>query len=245
MSTETHTASSASIVAVTGATGLIGRALVTRLRSSGVRVRRLVRRHATTQDPDDVVWDPMRGVLAPAALDGVDGIVHLAGEPIAKRWTSERKRAIRESRVRGTELLARTIAALDRKPRVLVSGSAVGVYGDRGDQLLDESSAPGTGFLAGVVGEWERATEPAWHAGVRVVLVRTGLVLSRAGGVLEKLLLPFRLGLGGPIGTGRQWMSWISLDDHLNAIEYALASSALAGPANLVSPNPVTNAEFA
>jgi len=187
----------------------------------------------------------MRGVLPPSALDGVDAIVHLAGEPIAKRWTAERKRAIRESRVRGTELLARMIASLDRKPRVLVSGSAIGVYGDRGDELLDESSATGDGFLANVVSEWERAAAPASEAGVRVVLLRTGLVLSRQGGVLEKLLLSFKLGLGGPMGSGRQWMSWIALDDQLRAIEYALASPALSGPVNLVSPNPVTNAEFA
>jgi uncharacterized protein (TIGR01777 family) len=244
MSSEPHSAFSSSIVAITGSTGLIGRALVDRLRSSGVQVRRLVRGAAKAQS-GDVEWDPMRGILAPSALDGVAGVVHLAGEPIAKRWTPERKRGIRESRVRGTELLARTIASLERKPRVVVSGSAVGVYGDRGDELLDESSATGNDFLANVVGEWERATAPASQAGVRVVLLRTGLVLSRAGGVLEKLLLPFKLGLGGPIGSGRQWMSWISLDDQLRAIEYALASPALSGPVNLVSPNPVTNAEFA
>jgi len=244
MSSEPLSAPSTSIVAVTGASGLIGRALVERLRGSGVRVRRIGRR-SSNADPDDVQWDPMRGVLAPSALDGVDALVHLAGEPIAKRWTEERKRAICESRVRGTELLARTIAGLERKPRVLVSGSAVGVYGDRGDELLDESSVPGTDFLAGIVGEWERATEPAVAAGVRVVLLRTGLVLSRRGGVLEKLLLPFKLGIGGALGSGRQWMSWISLDDQVRAIEYALASPALSGPANIVSPNPVTNAEFA
>jgi len=244
MSSEPHSASTSSIVAITGATGLIGRALVARLRASGVQVRRLVRR-AAARPSDDVEWDPMRGVLPPSALDGVDAIVHLAGEPIAKRWTAERKRAIRESRVRGTELLARMIASLDRKPRVLVSGSAIGVYGDRGDELLDESSATGDGFLANVVSEWERAAAPASEAGVRVVLLRTGLVLSRQGGVLEKLLLSFKLGLGGPMGSGRQWMSWIALDDQLRAIEYALASPALSGPVNLVSPNPVTNAEFA
>ena len=155
------------------------------------------------------------------------------------------QRAIRESRVRGTELLARAIAAMERTPRVLISGSAVGYYGDRGDELLDERSAAGSDFLANVVIEWERATEAASSAGVRVALVRSGLVLSSRGGALAKLLLPFRLGLGGPIGSGRQWMSWISLHDHLRAIEHVLTSTTLAGPMNFVAPNPVTNAEFA
>jgi uncharacterized protein (TIGR01777 family) len=172
-------------------------------------------------------------------------VIHLAGEPIAQRWTSARREAIRESRVRGTELLARAIAALDRKPRVLLSGSAVGYYGDRGDEPVDEESAPGTDYLAGVAREWEGAAGAARDAGVRLVLLRTGIVLSPRGGALERLLPPFKLGVGGPIGTGRQWMSWISLDDHLHAMEHALATNGLHGPMNLVAPNPVTNAEFA
>lgn len=244
MTTEPHSIPSTTVVAVTGATGLIGSALVERLRARGVRVLRLVRRRSDDSS-DDVAWDPMQGQLPPNALDGVDAVVHLAGEPIAQRWTGDRKRAIRESRVRGTELLARIIAGMRRKPGVLLSGSAMGYYGDRGDESLDEGSAAGSDFLAGVARDWERATAAASDAGVRVVLARTGVVLSPRGGALAKLLLPFRLGVGGPIGSGRQWMSWISLHDHLRAIEHSLASSALAGPVNFVAPNPVTNAEFA
>jgi uncharacterized protein (TIGR01777 family) len=223
---------------------LIGRALVARLQSNGRRVRPLVR-SARADSPDDIVWDPMRGVLESRDLEGADAVVHLAGEPIAQRWTGSRREAIRESRVRGTELLARTIAALERKPRVLLSGSAIGYYGDRGDEPVDEESTPGTDFLAGVAREWETSTAAASGAGVRVVLLRTGIVLSPHGGALERLLPPFRLGVGGPIGTGRQWMSWIALHDHVSAMEHALATTGLHGPVNLVSPNPVTNAEFA
>ena len=243
MSTQSQSAPPTSVVAVTGATGLIGSALVDQLRASGSRVRRLVR--SARAGADDVQWDPMRGVLAPDALEGVDAIVHLAGENLAQRWTAERKRAILESRVRSTELLARTIARMTRKPRVMVSGAAVGFYGDRGDEMLDEDSTSGTDFLAGVVREWEGATRGAADAGVRVVRIRTGVVLSPKGGALERLLLPFRLGVGGPIGSGRQWMSWISLHDHVRAMMHAIATDGLAGPVNLVSPNPVTNAEFA
>jgi uncharacterized protein (TIGR01777 family) len=244
MPTDPASSTPSSFVAISGATGLIGGALAARLRARNVRVRRLVRT-ARPQSPDDIVWDPMRGVLAPSDLEGADAVVHLAGEPLAHRWTDTRKRAIRESRVRGTELVARTVAALDRRPRVLLSGSAIGIYGDRGDESLDEESALGSGFLAAVAREWEAASAAAADAGVRVVLLRTGIVLSPHGGALERLLLPFRLGVGGPIGSGRQWMSWISLDDQVRAMEHALATTGLHGPVNLVSPNPVTNAEFA
>ena len=244
MPTDPAPSTSSSFVAISGATGLIGGALAARLRARNVRVRRLVRT-AQPQFPDDIVWDPMRGVLAPTDLEGADAVVHLAGEPLAHRWTDARKRAIRESRVRGTELVACTIAALDRRPRVLLSGSAIGIYGDRGDEPLDEESALGSGFLAAVAREWEAASVAAVDAGVRVVLLRTGIVLSPHSGALERLLLPFRLGVGGPIGSGRQWMSWISLDDHVRAMEHALATTGLRGPVNVVSPNPVTNAEFA
>ena len=233
-----------SFVAITGASGLIGRALLARLRLNGSRVRRLVRA-PDPDSPDDIVWDPMRGVLDPRDLEGVESVIHLAGEPIAQRWTGTRREAIRESRVRGTELLARALAALDRKPSVLLSGSAVGFYGDRGDQPVDEESPPGTDFLAGVAREWEQATGAAKDAGIRVVLLRTGIVLSPHGGALERLLPPFRLGVGGPIGSGRQWMSWIALDDHLRAMEHAIATTGLHGPVYLVAPNAVTNAEFA
>jgi uncharacterized protein (TIGR01777 family) len=240
----TESSSALPFFAITGASGLIGRALVARLRLDGRRVRRLVR-SARPDSPDDIVWDPARGVLDPRDLEGADAVIHLAGEPIAQRWTGSRREAIRESRVRGTELLARAIAALDRRPSVLLSGSAIGIYGDRGDEAVDEDSATGTDFLAGVAREWEGATAAAKEAGVRVVLLRSGIVLSPHGGALERLLPPFRLGVGGPIGTGRQYMSWIALDDHLNAMEHALATTGLHGPVNLVSPNPVTNAEFA
>jgi uncharacterized protein (TIGR01777 family) len=229
-------------VAVTGATGLIGSALVQRLRARGHAVRRLVR---SSPQADDVVWDPGHGALDPGALTGVDAVVHLAGEPVAHRWTAERKRAIRESRVRSTELLARAVAALPRKPRAFLSGSAVGYYGDRGDAVLDETAGPGTDFLAGVARAWEDATAPMTDAGVRVVLLRTGIVLSPAGGALAKLLPIFKLGGGGPLGSGRQWMSWIALDDHVRAMEHAIFTESMRGAANLVAPNPVTNAEFA
>ena len=244
MPTDPASSTSSSFVAISGATGMIGSALAARLRARNIRVRRLVRT-ARPAFPDDIAWDPMRGILSPNDLEGADAVVHLAGEPLAHRWSSARKRAIRESRVRGTELVARTVAALERRPHVLLSGSAIGIYGDRGDEPLDEESALGTDFLAGVAREWEAASVAATDAGVRVVLLRTGIVLSPNGGALARLLLPFRLGVGGPIGSGRQWMSWISLDDHVRAMEHALATTGLHGPVNLVSPNPVTNAEFA
>jgi uncharacterized protein len=233
-----------SFIAITGASGMIGRALLARLRLNGTRVRRLVRTREG-DDPDDILWDPMRGTLERPGLEGAEAVIHLAGEPIAQRWTGARREAIRESRVRGTELLSRALVALDRKPSVLLSGSAVGYYGDRGDEAVDEESAPGTDFLAGVAREWEAATGAAKDAGVRVVLLRTGIVLSPRGGALERLLPSFRLGVGGPIGTGRQWMSWIALEDQLRAMEHAIATVGLHGPVNLVAPNPVTNAEFA
>jgi uncharacterized protein (TIGR01777 family) len=230
-------------IAITGSTGLIGSALAEELRAGGHTVRRLVRseRH---RRPGDALWDPAAGRLDPHALDGIDAVVHLAGEPIAQRWTTEAKRRIRESRVRGTELLARTIASLARPPRVLVSGSALGIYGDRGDEELDEASAVGQDFLAAVATAWEAAAEPAARAGVRVVKIRTGLVLSPRGGALAKLLVPFRLGVGGRVGSGRQWVSWIGLDDAVGAIIYALGTEALVGPVNLAAPAPVTNAEL-
>ena len=231
-------------VAVTGATGLIGTALVARLRTQGHTVRRLLR-SSREAGPDDVRWDVSSGALPAQALAGADAIVHLAGEPIAHRWTEARKRAIRESRVRGTEQLATAVLAMDQPPRVLLSGSAVGYYGDRGDTPVDESSAPGADFLAGVCVEWERAAAAVADAGVRLVTMRTGIVLSPNGGALARLLPVFRLGGGGRIGSGTQWMSWIGLHDHVRAMEHALSTDAMRGPANLVAPNPVTNAEFA
>lgn len=231
-------------VVITGATGMIGTALVEHLRARGHTVRRLVR-SARTPQAGDVVWNPMDATLDERALAGCDAIVHLAGAPIAQRWTDSHKREIRESRVRGTSLIAKAVAAMRVKPRVVLSGSAIGYYGDRRDELLDERSTPGSDFLSGIVREWEGAAAPIAAAGVRLVLLRTGIVLSPEGGALGKMLLPFKLGLGGPLGSGKQWMSWISLDDHVRAMEHALASDALHGPANLAAPNPVQNAEFA
>lgn len=244
MSPPAREAASPITVAVTGATGLIGSALVERLRSHGHTVRRLVHSPRAARD-DDVVWDAERAELPAGALEGVGAVVNLAGEPIARRWTAQRKRAIHDSRSVGTDRLARAIAALESKPQVLLNASAVGFYGDRGDEVLTESSSAGDDFLAGVVVDWERATAPAAAAGVRVVLLRSGVVLSRHGGALARMLPPFRLGFGGPIGKGQQWMSWIALEDHLRAVEHALFTDTLSGAANLVSPNPVRNAHFA
>ncbi len=206
-------------------------------------MRRLVRGRRDPQ-AGDIAWDPAHDQLSPAALEGCDAIVHLAGAPIAQRWTDAHKRAIRESRTRSTSLLARTVAAMTTKPRVVLSGSAIGYYGSRGDELLDERSAPGSDFLAGVVQAWESAARPIADLGVRLVLLRTGIVLSAHGGALAKMLPLFRLGIAGPLGGGAQWMSWISLDDHVSAMEHALATDAMHGAVNLVTPNPVTNAEF-
>lgn len=230
-------------IAVTGATGLIGSALVQRLRAHGHVVRRFVRA-ARDAGEGDVVWDLERSELPVGALDGVQAVVNLAGAPIAQRWTAERKHDIRASRVLGTEKLARAIAAMGQKPTTLLSGSAIGYYGDRGDEVLNEASTPGRDFLAGVCVEWERAASPAARAGVRVVLLRTGVVLSKDGGALVKMLPPFRLGMGGPLGSGEQWMSWIALEDHLHAMEHCLFVDRVRGAVNLVAPNPVRNSHF-
>ena len=230
-------------IAVTGATGLIGSALVPRLRAVGHTVRRLVR--GEVHEPGDISWDPSRDLLDRAALDGTDAVINLAGAPIAQRWTSAHKQLIRDSRIKSTALIARTIAGSARPPRILLSGSAIGIYGDRGDEALDESSEPGRNWLAQLARDWEHAAEPARTAGARVVLLRTGIVLSTHGGALAKLLPPFRLGAGGPLGSGSQWMSWITLDDQLRAMDHALRTTGLHGAVNLVSPNPVTNAAFA
>jgi uncharacterized protein (TIGR01777 family) len=230
-------------VAVTGASGLIGSALVPFLSGGGHTIHRLVR--STVATSTDILWDPTANRIDAAALEGVDAVVHLAGENIATRWTAQQKARIRDSRVMGTRLLSATLASLRTKPRVLVAASAVGIYGDRAAEILDESSPPGGGFLAGVVREWEQAAEPARRAGIRVVNTRFGVILSPKGGALAKLLLPFRLGVGGKIGSGRQWMSWIALDDVVGALQFAIFSQSLAGPVNTVAPQPVTNEQFA
>jgi uncharacterized protein (TIGR01777 family) len=230
-------------VLVTGSHGMIGTALIPRLRARGDRVVRLVR--GEPEGSDDVRWDPPAGTIDAASLEGVDAVVHLAGVGIGdKKWTEARKKEVLESRTVPTTLLARTLAALDRKPRVLVSASAIGYYGNRGDEQLTEAAAPGGDFGARVCREWEEATAPAEEAGIRVVRTRTGLVLTARGGFLKRLLLPFKLGIGGRLGSGRQWMSWITLDDDLTAILHLIDTDSLAGPVNLTAPNPVTNAEF-
>lgn len=190
-------------------------------------------------------WNPAAGELAAADLEGIDAVVHLAGEPIASgRWTAARRRRILESRTRSTRLLSEVLSRLEHPPSVLISASAIGYYGDRGETWLDETSDPGTGFLADVCVEWERAVEPARAAGVRVALVRIGLALAPEGGALGRMLPLFRMGLGGRLGNGRQYMSWIGIDDLVAAIQHAIECAALAGPFNAVAPNPVTNAEF-
>lgn len=239
---EARRESSGARIAITGASGFLGSALAANLARDGFEVIR-VRRTSRVAAPD-IAWDPESGTLAAEALEGVHAIVNLAGEPIARRWTEARKKAIVESRVQGTSLLARTIARLREPPRVFASGSAIGIYGDRGDDELDEESSLGSDFLAQTARAWEGATEPARAAGVRVVMLRTGIVLGTDGGALAKLLLPFRLGLGGPIGSGRQWMSWIGLADWVAAAR-ALLAADLIGPVNLVAPNPMPNEAFA
>jgi hypothetical protein len=229
-------------VLITGSGGLIGTALVTALEAAGHRVVRL-RRGAG--DVRSRTWDPEAGAIDASAFDGIGGVVHLAGEGIAeKKWTPAQKLRILESRTKGTDLLARTLAASDEKPAVLVSASAIGYYGNRGDEELTEESPPGDDFLAGVCTRWEGATAPAAAAGIRVVIIRTGIVLAPKGGVLKQLLLPFRLGLGGRTGSGRQYMSWITLVDEIRAILFVLGHDQISGPVNLTAPNPASNREL-
>ena len=230
-------------VAVTGSHGLVGSALVPALVRAGHRAVRVVR--GTPAEGDELGWDPRAGVIDAAGLDGIDAVVHLAGAGIGdKRWTPERKRMILESRTTSTDLLARTLAELDHKPVVLLSASGVDYYGPHGDEELSEQSPRGTGFLAEVCARWEAATKPAEDVGIRVVRSRTGPVLSAAGGLLGRLLLPFRLALGGRIGRGDQYFSWIALDDHVAAILHLLTLDAAAGAYNHTAPTPVTNREF-
>lgn len=232
-------------VAVTGATGFVGRALCAFLTTGGHEVIR-IGRGVPRAGRVDLSWDPKRGMLDGAALEGVDAVIHLAGAPIAERWTDEHRRAIRDSRVDGTALLARTLAGLTRRPSVLLSGSAIGAYGSqRGDTLLDESSALGDDFLGDVVREWEGATAPAEAAGIRVVHLRTGIVTGVAGGALAKQWPLFQLGLGGPLGSGQHYMSPIALDDEVGAIHHCLMDDRISGAVNLVAPEAVTNAEYA
>jgi uncharacterized protein (TIGR01777 family) len=232
-------------IAVTGSTGLIGSRLVHVLRSDGHEVIRVVRPGSRSADGPTVEGDPPAGRIDAAGLEGVDAVIHLAGEGIAeKRWSTEQKRRILDSRRQGTTVLAEALAGLDRKPAVLLSGSAIGWYGDRGDEVLTETSAPGSGFLTEVCLAWEAAAAPAADVGIRTAFLRTGLVLDRSGGALAKLVPLFKLGVGGRLGSGRQWWSWISLDDWIGAARFLLDRSDMAGPVNLTGPAPVTNAEF-
>jgi uncharacterized protein len=223
-------------IAITGPTGLVGSALVPFLQKAGHEVFPLRR---------PTHWNPTTGVVDINSIYGVDAVVHLAGENIAAgRWTASKKARIRDSRVKGTRLISESLADLERPPAVLVSMSAVGYYGDRGAEVLREDSPPGSGFLAEVCREWEAATDAATRKGIRVVHARTGVVFSRKGGALEKMILPFKLGIGGKIGPGTQYMSWITLDDLCSALLHCIQASALHGPVNTVSPTPVTNLEF-
>jgi uncharacterized protein len=228
-------------VVVTGASGLLGSALVPALEADGHQVLRLVRR--PPQGAREVAWDPARGTIDANSLAEVEAAIHLSGATIGRRWTAARKAEIRESRVDSTRLLAGTLATLDPRPSALISAGGVGIYGDRGDEILTEKSELGEGFLAEVGKAWEEAAEPARAAGIRVVNFRQGVVLTRRGGILERLVTPFRLGIGGRVGSGRQWWSWIALDDLVAAYRFVLAGE-LAGAINLLSPNPVTNVQF-
>jgi uncharacterized protein len=231
-------------VAVTGSSGLIGTALTDSLRQDGLEVVRLVRRPPR---PGEIRWDPQAGPggLDPAALDGVDAVVHLAGAPIAGGlWTAGRKRVLRASRIQSTQALVTAIAAAAARPSVLLSGSAVGWYGDTGGREVDESAPAGTGFLATLVRDWEAAAAPARAAGVRVVNLRSGVVLSRRGGMIGLMAPPFRFGLGARMGNGAQFISWISLTDHVRATRYLLDHADIDGPVNITAPAPVTNAEL-
>jgi uncharacterized protein len=232
-------------VAITGSSGLIGSALTAALRADGQQVTRLVRR--APQQPGEVRWDPQiaGGRIAPGVFDDVDAVVNLSGAPVAGRpWTPARKQVLRASRIQSTEALVSALTRTQRPPPVLLSGSAVGWYGDTGDREVDESAPAGTGFLAGLVRDWEAAAEPARQAGLRVATLRSGIVLSRRGGILGPLLPLFRLGLGARIGDGTQYISWISVTDHVAAVRYLLDHPEIDGPVNLTAPGPVTNAEF-
>ena len=231
-------------ILLTGSSGLIGSELVPFLRAAGHSVTRLVRRPAHPE-AKEIAWDPAEGKLDPAALEGHDAVVNLSGENLGEgRWTAARKAQIVESRLKSTSLLATTLASLTHRPRVMVSASAVGVYGNRGDETLTEESNLGSGFLAELCRNWEAACQPAAEKGIRVVHLRSGVVLSPAGGALKKMLTPFKMGVGGVVGGGRQYMSWVALDDLLTVILFALEHDEVRGPVNAAAPNPVTNHEF-
>lgn len=231
-------------ILISGASGLVGSAIVRTLSARGDEILELVR-SVPVDERREIQWNPLKGIEDANRLEGLDAVIHLAGEPIAEgRWTEEKKRRIYDSRVQGTKVLSAALAGLKLKPATLLSASAVGYYGTRGAEILTEESAPGDDFLARVCSEWEEATEAAARAGVRVALMRFGVILSAKGGALEKMLTPFRLGVGGRLGSGEQYMSWIALDDVVGVVEHLLEKAGLNGPINTVAPNPVTNQEF-
>lgn len=229
-------------ILISGSSGFLGGALLRTLSADGYQITRLV--HRTASASAEIAWDVTRP-LDSKSVSGFDAVIHLAGESIASRWTPSKKKAIRDSRVLGTRNLAEAIARAAVPPRLLIAASAIGYYGDRGEEILREDSPSGSaGFLPEVCREWEAAAQPAIAAGIRTVHLRTGIVLNTDGGALKQMLPPFRMGVGGKIGSGLQWMSWIDLHDEIGAIRHILANESLRGPVNLVSPNPVTNAEF-
>jgi len=232
-------------IAITGASGFIGRRLMKAL-ASGNHTLRVLSRHAGTNLPPGVqlyVWDAMKGQPPEESLDGVDAVIHLAGEPIAQRWNEDVKQKIRESRAAGTRSLVQALSTARRCPAALVCGSAIGYYGSRGDEVLTESSAPGSDFMADVCVAWEKEADLAESLGIRVVKLRTGIVLGANGGALAKMLAPFKAGMGGKLGRGDQWMSWVHLDDLVGVIQHAV-ENPVRGPVNGTSPNPVTNSDF-
>ena len=231
-------------ILVSGSHGLVGKALMRSLTDDGHEVVRLVRGERSFGSPE-VEWQPDQGRIDTEHLEGFDVVVHLAGESVASgRWTKEKKRAIRDSRVKGTLLLSESLARLSQPPSVFITASATGYYGDRGDELLNEKSPPGIGFLPDVCINWEGATAPAVEKGIRTVYARFGIILDAKGGALPKMLTPFRMGIGGRLGDGKQWMSWIALSDVIRALKFLIADTSTRGPVNFVSPSPVTNAEF-
>ena len=229
-------------IAIAGASGLVGAAISPQLESEGHDIVRLVRSSPRT---GEIEWHPNQDSINTDRLEGIDAFINLAGENVAEgRWTEEKKKKIHDSRVHGTHLISEAIAKVTTKPRVFLCASATGIYGDRGDETLDEQSETGGGFLAGVCREWEQATEPATRAGVRVVNLRFGPILARVGGMLEKMLTPFKMGLGGKIGSGKQYISWVAIEDSVAAMKLALNDESIRGPLNVVSPKPVTNERF-
>ncbi|MHC4876189.1 MAG: TIGR01777 family oxidoreductase [Planctomycetota bacterium] len=231
-------------IAISGATGLVGTALIKSLAEANVGIQR-VTRHAPDDSRGEIVWRPNSGIANPDGLEGMDAFVHLAGENIATgRWNGTKKSRIRNSRVEGTRVVASTLARLKQKPSVLVCASAIGLYGDRGSEILDESAGAGSGFLADVCNDWEAASQPAVDAGIRVIHLRIGVVISRDGGALPQMLTPFKLGVGGRIGNGRQYWSWVSIEDVVGAIQHVIGDETICGPVNCVAPEPVTNRVF-